>query len=44
MMAFVVDGSAFVDDGELTSLSLEVYRHDGLRQAYVQLDPALIAR
>ncbi|WNG41775.1 DUF2381 family protein [Archangium violaceum] len=44
VLAFVVDGGAFVDDGKLTSLLLEVYRHDGMRQAYVQLDPALIAR
>lgn len=44
VMAFVVDGGAFVEDDKLTSLSLEVYRHDGLRQAFVQLDPALIAR
>lgn len=44
VMAIVADGSAFVDDGVLTSLWLEVYRHDGLRQAFVQLDPALIAR
>jgi len=44
VVALVVDGSAFVDDGVLTSLWLEVYRHDGMRQAYVQLDPALVAR
>ncbi len=44
VLALVADGSAFVDDGVLTSLWLEVYRHDGLRQAFVQLDPALIAR
>lgn len=44
VVAIVADGSAFVDDGVLTSLWLEVYRHDGLRQAFVQLDPALIAR
>ncbi|MDC0712022.1 DUF2381 family protein [Stigmatella sp. ncwal1] len=43
-VALVADGSAFVDDGMLTSLWLELYRHDGLRQAFVQLDPALIAR
>lgn len=44
VLAIVADGNAFVDEGVLTSLWLEVYRHDGLRQAYVQLDPALIAR
>lgn len=44
VLAIVADGSAFLDDGVLTSLRLEVYRHDGLRQAYVQLDPALVAR
>ncbi len=44
VVALVVDRSAFVDDGELTSLLLEVYRHDGLRQAIVQLDPHLVAR
>ena len=44
VVAIVVDGSAFVDDGVLTSLMLEVYRQDGLRQAVVQLDPSLVAR
>ncbi len=44
VVALVVDGGAFVDDGVLTSLLLEVYRHDGMRQAFVQLDPALVAR
>ncbi|WNG57336.1 DUF2381 family protein [Archangium gephyra] len=44
VMAFVVDGGAFMEDGKLTSLSLEVYRHDGMRQAFIQLDPTLIAR
>ncbi|MBZ4421253.1 DUF2381 family protein [Myxococcus sp. RHSTA-1-4] len=44
VLAIVADGSAFIDDGALTSLRLEVYRHDGLRQAFVQLDPTLIAR
>ncbi|WP_375759622.1 DUF2381 family protein [Corallococcus exercitus] len=44
VLAVVADGSAFVDDGVLTSLWLEIYRQDGLRQAFVQLDPALIAR
>ena len=44
VLAFVVDGSAFLDEGKLTSLWLELYRQDGQRQAYVQLDPALVAR
>lgn len=44
VLAVVADGAAFVDDGVLTSLWLEVYQHDGLRQAFVQLDPTLIAR
>ncbi|XXF78914.1 DUF2381 family protein [Myxococcaceae bacterium GXIMD 01537] len=44
VVALVADGSAFVDEGVLTSLWLELYRHDGLRQAFVQLDPTLIAR
>jgi hypothetical protein len=44
VVALVVDRSAFVDDGKLASLFLELYRHDGLRQAIVQLDPRLVAR
>ncbi|QDE84013.1 DUF2381 family protein [Myxococcus xanthus] len=44
VLAVVADGAAFVDDGELTSLWLELYQHDGLRQAFVQLAPTLIAR
>jgi uncharacterized protein (TIGR02268 family) len=44
VVALVADDSAFIDDGELTSLFLEIYRHDGMRQAFVQLDPALITR
>ncbi|WIG97833.1 DUF2381 family protein [Myxococcus sp. SDU36] len=44
VLAIVADGGAFEDEGALTSLWLEVYRHDGLRQTFVQLDPALIAR
>jgi hypothetical protein len=44
VVAIVADGRAFIDEGTLTSLWLEVYRHDGLRQAFVQLDPALVAR
>ncbi|RKH48188.1 DUF2381 family protein [Corallococcus sicarius] len=39
-----VDGSAFLDEGTLTSLFLEMYRQDGLRQAMVQLDPDLIGK
>ncbi|MCP3136549.1 DUF2381 family protein [Pyxidicoccus xibeiensis] len=41
VLAFVADKSAFMDGGELTSLFLEVYRHDGARQAVVQLEPQL---
>ncbi|AEI67832.1 hypothetical protein LILAB_29755 [Corallococcus macrosporus] len=44
VLAIVADGGAFVEEGALTSLWLEVYRHDGLRQAFVELDPSLIAR
>ena len=44
VVALVVDGSAFMNDGALTSLWLEVYRQDGTRQAAVQLDPSLVAR
>jgi uncharacterized protein (TIGR02268 family) len=44
VIAFVADKSAFMEDGKLTSVFLEVYRHDGLRQALVQLDPDLVAK
>ncbi|NMO17355.1 DUF2381 family protein [Pyxidicoccus fallax] len=44
VVALVVDGKAFLDEGKLTSLSLELYREDGRRQAFVQLDPTLVAR
>jgi len=44
VVALVVDGSAFIEDGALTSLFLEIYRHDGMRQAFVQLDPKLMTR
>jgi uncharacterized protein (TIGR02268 family) len=44
VVAFVVDGGAFMEDGKLTRLSLEIYRHDGMRQAFIQLDPTLIER
>ncbi|MFP2927412.1 DUF2381 family protein [Pyxidicoccus sp. 3LG] len=40
-IAFVVDESAFLEGGALTNLMLEIYRHDGLRHAYVLLDPRL---
>jgi hypothetical protein len=43
VVAVIVDKSAFIEDGKLTALFLEVYRHDGLRQALVQLDPSLVA-
>lgn len=44
VIALVADDSAFIEDGALTSLFLEIYRHDGLRQAFVQLEPTLITR
>jgi hypothetical protein len=44
VVAFVADGSAFLEEGTLTSLRLEIYRHDGLQQAFVQLDPSLIGK
>ncbi len=44
VVAMVADRSAFMDEGVLTSLWLEVYRHDGLRQAFVQLEPSLMKR
>lgn len=44
VVAVVADGSAFLEDGKPTSLLLEIYRHDGLRQAFVQLEPILVAR
>ncbi|RKH32723.1 DUF2381 family protein [Corallococcus praedator] len=44
VVALVADGSAFLDEGTLTSLFLELYRQDGLRQAMVQLDPHLIGK
>lgn len=43
VVAVVADKSAFTEDGKSTAVFLEVYRHDGLRQAIVQLDPHLIA-
>ncbi|MBZ4415251.1 DUF2381 family protein [Myxococcus sp. RHSTA-1-4] len=44
VVAVVADRSAFIEDGKLASVFLEIYRHDGMRQALVQLDPALVAR
>jgi uncharacterized protein (TIGR02268 family) len=44
VVAVVADRSAFIEDGKLTAVFLELYRHDGLRQAIVQLDPDLVAR
>ncbi|MCY1040718.1 DUF2381 family protein [Corallococcus sp. bb12-1] len=44
VIGLVVDGSAFLEGGVLTSLRLELYRQDGLLQAIVQLDPALIGK
>ncbi|MBZ4334904.1 DUF2381 family protein [Corallococcus interemptor] len=44
VVAAVVDNSAFKNEGVLTSLFLELYRQDGLRQAIVQLDPSLLTR
>lgn len=42
VFAVVLDGSAFTEAGQLTNLFLEVYRHDGLRTAYVTLDHNLL--
>jgi uncharacterized protein (TIGR02268 family) len=44
VIALVADGSAFIENGVSTGLFLEIYRHDGLRQAIVQLDPDLVTR
>jgi uncharacterized protein (TIGR02268 family) len=44
VVAVVADGNAFLDEGVLKNLWLEVYRQDGMRQAFVQLDSTLIAR
>ncbi len=40
--AFVADKSAFIAGGSPENLALEVYRHDGLRQAYIVLDHRLV--
>jgi uncharacterized protein (TIGR02268 family) len=44
VVAIVADGSAFVDEGTLKNLFLEVYRQDGQRQAVVTLDHRIVAR
>jgi uncharacterized protein (TIGR02268 family) len=44
VVAFVVDKSAFVEGGTLTNLFLEIYRHDGLRQAWIELDHRLAGK
>ncbi|WP_245814166.1 DUF2381 family protein [Cystobacter ferrugineus] len=44
VVAIVADRSAFMEDGKLTSVFLEVYRNGGLRQAFIQLDPDLVAK
>ncbi|WP_375761694.1 DUF2381 family protein [Corallococcus exercitus] len=44
VIGLVVDGSAFLDGETLTTLRLEMYRQDGLLQAIVQLDPALLGQ
>jgi uncharacterized protein (TIGR02268 family) len=44
VVVVVADKSAFIENGKLTSVLLELYRYDGLRQAFVQLDPDLVAR
>jgi uncharacterized protein (TIGR02268 family) len=38
VVAAVVDKSAFMEEGALTNLILEIYRYDGIRRAFVQLD------
>lgn len=44
VVAFVVDKSAFIEQGQWTNLLLEIYRHDGLRQASVELDHRLAGK
>jgi uncharacterized protein (TIGR02268 family) len=44
VIAIVTDASAFADSGRLTNLFLEVYRHDGVRTAFVTLDHHLIGK
>ena len=42
VVAVVVNRRAFVEDGKLTGVFLEISRHDGLRQSFVELDPSLL--
>jgi hypothetical protein len=44
VIAAVVDASAFKEGSGMTSLFLEIYRQEGLRQAIVQLEPGLLSR
>jgi uncharacterized protein (TIGR02268 family) len=44
VVAVVADKRAFIEDGKVTSVFLELYRHDGMRQAFVRLDPDHVAR
>jgi uncharacterized protein (TIGR02268 family) len=44
VVAFVADKSAFLENGQMTNLFLEVYRHDGLRQSIVQVDHRLAGK
>lgn len=37
VFAIVADKRAFMEEGGMTNLILEVYRHDGIRQAFVPL-------
>lgn len=41
-IAVVADKSAFMDEGAMVNLALEIFRDDGYRQAMVLLDPHLI--
>jgi hypothetical protein len=43
-VAIVADKSAFMDKGGPGQLVLEIFRHDGLRQAYVMLDHRLVRK
>ncbi|NMO20057.1 DUF2381 family protein [Pyxidicoccus fallax] len=44
VVAIVTDGSEFTEEGRLTNLFLEVYRHDGLRTAFMTLEHQLIGQ
>lgn len=44
VVAIVTDGSAFAEEGRLTNLFLEVYRHDGMRTAFMTLEHRLIGQ